>query len=111
MSSSEISFLFDEHIPSSTADELRNRGISVEAVYETELQSASDDEIISYAESENMVIVTQDSDFLKLDDESLGIVYLTEPLEIGELTRQLLKVVQRLDSKEIKKSVIYIPWK
>lgn len=110
MSNSEISFLFDEHIPSSTADELRNRGISVEAVCETELQSASDDEIKNCAESENVVIVTQDSDFLKYDG-SVGIVYLTEPLEIGELTRQLLKVVQRLDSREIKESVVYIPWR
>lgn len=108
MSDSEISLLFDEHIPSSTAQELRNRGIEVEAVYETELQSASDEEIVKYAIETGKVIVTQDSDFLELEEQ--GLIFLTEPLEIGELTRELLQVVQRLEKEEVQNSRIFIPW-
>jgi predicted nuclease of predicted toxin-antitoxin system len=108
MSDSEISLLFDEHIPSSTAQELRNRGIEVEAVYETELQSASDEEIVEYVIETGKVIVTQDSDFLELEEK--GLIFLTEPLEIGELTRELLQVVQRLEREEVQNSSIFIPW-
>lgn len=109
MTDSEISLLFDEHIPSSTAQELRNRGLEVEAVYETELQSASDDEVVKYALETGKVIVTQDSDFLEINGEA-GVIFLTEPLEIGELTRELLQVVQRLENEEVQNSIIYIPW-
>jgi len=109
MSNTEISLLFDEHMPSSAAQELRNRGLDVEAVYETELQSASDKTIAEHAEETGKVIVTQDSDFLNLKDK-IGLIFLTEPLEIGELTREILQVVQKLQKKEFENSTIYIPW-
>lgn len=106
---SQITLLFDEHLPASTVEELRNRNIDAEAVYETELQSDADKEIREYAEQKEKVIVTQDSDFLQ-KDEDVGIIFLTEPLEIGELTRQILKVIQNLQKTEIENSTIYIPW-
>ena len=107
--SSQISLLFDEHLPSSTVDELRNRNIEAEAVYETKLQSHTDKEILEYAEQKQKIIVTQDSDFLQ-KDKDIGIIFLTEPLEVGELTRQILKVIQNLQKNEIENSTIYIPW-
>lgn len=110
MSKTEISLLLDEHIPASTAKELRNRDIDVEAVYETSLQGSSDEEILEHALSQDRVIVTQDTDFLEISEDA-GIIFLTEPLEIGELTQQILKVVQELDREEILGSTVYIPWK
>lgn len=106
----EISFLLDEHIPSSVARELKANDVNVKTVYEIGLDGRPDSEILIYAKENELVIVTQDSDFLKLDDENLGIVFLTEPLEIGDLMRQLTGIIEKFNPEEMKNSIFYIPW-
>lgn len=111
MSESEISFLLDEHIPSSVAEELEGRGVDVKTVYDAELDGAPDTEILEFAEQHKRVIVTQDSDFLKFDKEKHpGIVFLTEPTGIGDLTKELAKVLENFEPEDLENSVVYIPW-
>lgn len=64
---SEVSFLFDEHIPSSVVEELEGRGVDVKTVYDIDLESTPDSKILEFAEQGSRAIVTQDSDFLELD--------------------------------------------
>jgi len=107
---SEVSFLLDEHLPSSVAEELEGRGVDVKTVYDVELDGTPDSEILEFAERDNRVIVTQDSDFLELDEEHSGIVFLTEPVGIGDLTRELARVLENFEPEDLENSVIYIPW-
>jgi len=109
--SSEVSFLLDEHLPSSVAEELEGRGVGVKTVYDVDLDGAPDSEILEFAENDNRVIVTQDSDFLELDGEQhSGIVFLTEPVGIGNLTRELARVLENFEPGDLENSVVYIPW-
>jgi predicted nuclease of predicted toxin-antitoxin system len=110
MSESEISFLLDEHIPSSVAEELGGRGVDVKTVYELDLDGTPDTEILEFAEKGDRVIVSQDSDFLKHDEKHPGLVFLTEPLGIGDLTRELARVLENFESEDLENSTIYIPW-
>lgn len=48
---SEVSFLLDEHLPSSAAEELEGRGVDVKTVYDVELDGAPDPEILEQASS------------------------------------------------------------
>lgn len=108
---SEISFLLDEHLPSSVAEELEGRGVDVKTVYDVSLDGTPDSGILEFAEQDNRVIVTQDSDFLELNEEQhSGIVFLTEPVGIGDLTRELARVLENFEPEDLENSVIYIPW-
>lgn len=110
MPESEVSFLLDEHIPSSVAEELEGRGVDVKTVYDFELNASPDLEILEHAEKNNRVIVTQDTDFLKLDENKKpGIIFLTKPIGIGNLTRELAKVIENFEKEHLKNSIIYIP--
>ncbi|MFB6159530.1 MAG: DUF5615 family PIN-like protein [Candidatus Nanohalobium sp.] len=107
---SEVSFLLDEHLPSSVAEELEGRGVDVKTVYDVNLDGTPDSEILEFAEDDR-VIVTQDSDFLELDEEQhSGIVFLTEPVGIGDLTKELARVLENFEPEDLENSVVYIPW-
>jgi len=107
----EISFILDEHIPSSVADELQGRAVDVKTVYDKGLDGSPDSEILKHARQNNRVIVTQDSDFLELDKEKhAGIVFLTEPIGVGDLTRELVRILENFEEGDLENSIVYIPW-
>lgn len=57
------SFLIDQELPRSTADILRSQGVRATHVGELEMATATDEEILEYARSNALVIVTHDADF------------------------------------------------
>ncbi len=61
-----IQFYLDEHIPKAVADGLRRRGIAVTRAQEVGLRRASDEEHLEFAKRTSCVLVTKDSDFLRL---------------------------------------------
>ncbi len=63
----EISFLLDEHLPASVAEELLSRGVDIGTVHDYGLEGASDSRILDFAEKEDKVLVTQDTDFLEME--------------------------------------------
>ena len=108
---SEVSFLLDEHIPSSVAEELGGRDVDVKTVYDVGLEGASDSKILEFGKQDSRVIDTQDSDFLGLDEEHhCGIVFQTEPIGIGDLTRELARVLENFEPEDLENSVVYISW-
>lgn len=108
----ELSFLLDEHIPTSLAEDLLNKSASVETVYDCGLEGSSDSKILNYANENAEVIVTKDSDFLKMDSrgrEHSGIVFVTAHLEVGDLNSELQKLLGQFESSDLDNAVIYIP--
>lgn len=107
---SELCFLLDEHIPSSVAEELKGRGVDVKTVYQVGLDGSPDTRLLEFAEEENRVIVTQDSDFLKFSEKQHpGIIFLTEPVNIGDITKELAKQLEKFEPEDLENAVIYIP--
>jgi predicted nuclease of predicted toxin-antitoxin system len=86
-------FHLDEHVARGVATGLRRRGIDVTTTADAGLLDASDEAHLEFARHEQRVVVTQDSDFLRLDASGVshcGIVYAAQGARsIGELVRFL----------------------
>jgi predicted nuclease of predicted toxin-antitoxin system len=80
MKFSSLHFLADENIHPGFIIWLRQEEYDVNSVTELGLRGRSDEEILSYAEGQNMVVLTHDSDFGRIifttHDLKTGIVYL-----------------------------------
>jgi len=65
-----LTFIADVHISPLTVSELRKSGLQVQRITEFLSATATDEEIIEYAKSNNAVIITQDLDFSALVAQS-----------------------------------------
>jgi uncharacterized protein with PIN domain len=108
----EIKFLFDEHVAGSVAQALRRRGIDVVTAAEASLIGADDSDLLEFARAEARVIVTHDSDFLRLHHQGIphdGIAYCKQGLRtIGQVVSMLILVYEALDSSEMAGRVEYL---
>jgi Domain of unknown function (DUF5615) len=105
-----IQFYLDEHIPKAVADGLRRRGIAVTRAQEVGLRRASDEEHLEFAKRKSCVLVTKDSDFLRLGHASpfhKGIVYFDQSVTIGEMVNALELVDETLMPAEMIDHVEY----
>lgn len=107
-----IRFYLDEHIPVAIADGLRRRGIDVTRAQEVGLRQADDVSHLEYARREGMVLITQDSDFLKFHAQGIdhaGIIYFRQGTHsIGKVVAFLTLVHQILDAAEIHGKVQFL---
>lgn len=84
-----IRFHLDEHVDPAIADGLRRRGIDVTTTEDAGLFGENDPVHIAFANSQQRVICTSDSDFLRLHDENVahpGIAYFHQQTRsVGEV--------------------------
>lgn len=88
-----VRFYLDEHVPLAITLGVRRRGGDVQTVQEAGLRGATDDEQLAYAVTTGRVVVTQDTDFLRLHAAGhphQGIVYASPQLSVGMLIHELL---------------------
>lgn len=77
----KIKFHLDENVRNAIAEGLRRRGIDVTTTPEQSLLSVSDEGQLRFACSQNRVIFTQDTDFLRMNQTGIthfGIVYCSQ---------------------------------
>jgi len=105
-------FHLDENVDPAIAQGLRRRGIDVTTTAEAGLVSASDEEQLSTARSQQRVLITHDADFLRLHDRGVphaGIVYSAAARRsIGELVRGLIVLAECLTPEEMVNHVEYL---
>ena len=110
--SDRIKFHLDENVSNAIADGLRRRGIDVTTTAEVNLISASDEEQIEFALTEERVIFTQDDDFLKLHKLGIshyGITYCRQRSRtIGEIISTLALIWEWVEPDDIKGKVEFI---
>jgi predicted nuclease of predicted toxin-antitoxin system len=107
----KIRFYVDEHVPRAVVRGLRQRGIDILSVSEAGLLGASDEEHLRIANAEGRVVVTQDSDFLRLHALGLphvGIVYVPNNMSIGEMIRELMLIYQVLEVEDMLGRIEYL---
>ena len=106
-----MKFLADEHIEFSVTAGLRHLGIDIIAVDEAK-RGLGDEDILKFAKADKRVVVTRDSDFLRLHAKGIeheGILFITVFLGIGNLIREIERV--NLLFEDLKNTVIFIPMK
>jgi len=107
----QIKYYLDEHIHSAVAEGLRRRGVDVLTVQEAARAGLTDDEQLSFALTEERVIVTMDSDYLVLAAEGVptaGIAYANRKRTVGELIAALMLLRDVLTPEEMVDHVEYL---
>ena len=107
-----IRFHLDENVPSVIATGLRHRGVNVTTTPQSGLLGAGDEKQLAFAHSDSRVLVTCDTDFLRLHDRGVphaGIVYSPRgKRSIGELIHGLIMLAECLRPEEMQNHVEYL---
>lgn len=95
-----IRFQLDEHVPDAVAHALQSRGIDAVTASEARLLGAPDTRVLDSASAARRVLVTHDSDFLRLHKEQYqhaGIAYCQQgERSIGQIVAGLVLIYEVL---------------
>src|SRR5438876_3227189 len=108
-------FLIDENLPARLAAELSSRGFPSRLVSDIPgLRSASDDEIVAFAERERLVVVTKDKE-LSLVTRLAGIpasgvvcVRITDRMAIEEQVRLIVRALTALVAQDFPGNIVVV---
>ena len=107
-----IRFHLDENCDPRIAAGLALHGVAVTTTPQAGLLQASDAEQLGYAVAERRVIVTQDTDFLRIaaaGQEHAGIVfYPDQGRSIGQVIRDLLLIWEVYEPEEMRNRVEFL---
>jgi uncharacterized protein with PIN domain len=107
-----MKFHLDEHVADAIAKGLRQRGLDVTTTADANLLDAEDSEHLAFALAEGRVIVTQDSDFLRLDNKEqshAGIAYYPQGSRtVGEVIEYLTLIHECLKDSDMRDKVEYL---
>jgi predicted nuclease of predicted toxin-antitoxin system len=107
-----IRFHLDENCDRAIAEGLRRRGIDVTTTPEAGLLSATDEEHIAFAVSQNRVLFTQDHDFLRLHASGTphaGMAYCAKDSKsIGAIIQGLVLIWEILEPEEMANRVEFL---
>lgn len=103
-------FHLDENMPVIISSALQKRGVDITTSNEAKLIGASDIEQLEFALNENRVIITRDSDFLRLHASGIqhaGIVFWTQKVRSPEYLIRSLDMLP-LTTTSMYGNVIYL---
>ena len=107
-----IRFQLDEHVPDAVAHALRSRGIDVVTASEAGSLGSSDARVLGVASAAERVLVTNDSDFLRLHGQQhrhACIAYCQQgERSIGQLVAALVLIYEVLEPSEMAERVEFL---
>ena len=93
--------LADENIPWPLIRLLRNMGLDILWIPETNYRGISDDEVINLANRTERMILTRDSDYLKLSlrrGVRHGVLYVAEPIRKDNVRKIAENTIRALEA-------------
>ena len=99
--------LADENVSWPLVRLLRSVGLDVVWIPETSYRGISDSEVINIANRDEQIVLTRDSDFLKLNlrrGAKYGIIYVGEPIRrdiIEKLARNIVRALEIVREKPL----------
>jgi predicted nuclease of predicted toxin-antitoxin system len=106
-----LRFHLDENVNIAIAEGLRLRGMDCTTTREEGLRGASDVEQLTFATSEQRILVTTDEDFLTLASRQphAGILYWhQESRSIGEVIRRIVRLCEQHRPEAIRNRVMFL---
>jgi|SRR6266446_275320 len=107
-----LRYHLDEHVDPVIADGLRRRDIDVTTTVEAGLRSATDEEHVGFARTQQRVIVSSDRDFLVLARRGTahaGMVYYQQGrYASGEVIRRLVRLWEQRTPEEMQHHVEFL---
>lgn len=101
----------DEHIAKAVTEGLRRRGVDVVTVQELGSYAAEDLQHLERATQEGRVVVTQDTDFLRLHAAGVthgGIVYAPQQTPVSHMLRGLMLLHDVLTPEDMIRHVEFL---
>jgi predicted nuclease of predicted toxin-antitoxin system len=108
---SELRFHLDECVGSAIAAGLRRRGIDVTTTPELGLQKAEDLSQLEIARKAGRVLVTQDTDFLRIHGQGIphcGVVYYNVGTAVGVVIKGLVLIHGVLSAEEMEGNLEFL---
>lgn len=109
--SEKIKYHTDESVSSVIVHGLRIRGVEVLTVPEANMRGASDEAHLEFAARKNLVLFTQDADFLRLHAQGIehsGIAYAHQRTPIGDIIRGPVLIYELLGAQEMRNQVKFL---
>lgn len=106
-----IRYYTDEHIHPAVIRGLRSRNINVKSAQEVHKLGVADEDHLMFAMQEQRVIITQDTDFLRLHTagkDHAGIVYAPQTRSVGELIRGCTLIYSVLEAYEMMNHIEFL---
>ncbi len=101
---SKIRYYMDEHVAKAVIRGLRQRGVDVLSVVDSNMLGAKDHKHLEFALTERRVIFTQDDDCLQLAAKGhahAGIVYAHQHTAVREIIQGLMLIYQVIEAEEM----------
>jgi predicted nuclease of predicted toxin-antitoxin system len=113
MKSVTLRFHLDENVNESIAIGMRHQQLDVTSTHELGMDGLNDDDQLAYCKSEQRVILTSDTDFLKLHGQGMaheGIIYIQQSIKmkIGQVVKFILNMIQQETPESVKGRVFFI---
>jgi len=107
-----IAIQADEHVPQEVVTGLNARGIESYSAYHEGLSGAPDQDIFDYAQQEERVLLTNDTDFFSLLEAGThhGVIYITtQRAPTGRIIRDIAWLIDTSAPDDFESNVFYIP--
>jgi len=111
LATDRIKFYADIHIARAIAEALQREGADFVLAADRGLHDAPDEVHLAVAHGEGRVIVTQDEDFLRFNEEGRahsGIVYFPQRTGIGYMVKQLVLLYEVYTAEEMRGRVEFL---
>ena len=106
-----LKLLADENVPWPLIRLLRSMGLDVVWIPETSYRGISNDELIDMANRVERVILTRDSDYLKLSlrrRAKYGVIYIGEPIKKSNVKKLAENVARALNMMKKKPFLVIV---
>jgi uncharacterized protein with PIN domain len=107
----ELKFHLDESVTSKVAFALRIQGFDITTTPEAGLRSTSDSTQFEFAQLENRILITKDSDFLRIasaDWDHAGVLYCKQDAGIGEIILGCIALDGTIGPDEMRGRIEYL---
>lgn len=111
----KVSFYLDEHIQTSLAEALRQRGVDVLTTQEAGNIALDDYEQLNFAHKKRMVLLSYNKrdfarihyEYMKTNEHHSGIV-LSDQLPVGQILKRLMRLYFSLSKEEMENRLEYL---
>jgi hypothetical protein len=107
-----VRYHLDENVDVAVAMGLRQRGVEVSVSREVSLLGAADQAQLTFAHADGRVLVTHDTDFLRLAAQGVshsGIAYCPpQTHSVGEMIRRLIVIWRENEPESLMNQVKYL---
>ena len=106
-----IKFYCDEHIHPAISTAMRNRGADILTAQDVPMLGVVDDSHLQFAASQGRVIITQDTDFLRLHKTGIshaGILFAHQSKTMSEIIHSLIRIYQMKTEEAMNNQIEYL---